>query len=138
MCVFCTIVDKKIPASVVYEDDTTLAFMDLHQVAPGHVLIIPKQHFETIDQLPTEIAAAIFPVVVLLAKAVKSAFCPDGLTIVQSNGKAAMQEVPHVHIHIMPRYYHDGVLHFYTKGVPETSKRIDLDAWAAKIRAQIV
>ena len=134
MCIFCDIVDGKIPASVVYEDDQTLAFMDLHQASPGHVLIIPKDHVETIDQLSIDLAAVIFPVVVKISRAVQSTFYPDGLTVFQSNGKAAMQEVPHVHIHVMPRYFHDGVLRFYTKGVPSISPRPQLDTWADSIR----
>ena len=137
MCIFCAIIEGKLPASVVYEDDQTLAFMDLHQAHPGHVLIIPKLHVETIDQLSPQLAAALFPVVVMLSRAVQSTFNPDGLTIFQSNGKAAMQEVPHIHIHIMPRYYHDGVLRFYTKGAPDITPRATLDTWAAQIRDQI-
>ncbi len=137
MCIFCDIIAAKVLASVVYEDDQTLAFMDLHQANPGHVLIVPKIHVETIDQLSPQLAAAIFPVVVTLSRAVRIAFNPDGLTIFQSNGKAALQEVPHLHIHIMPRYFHDGVLRFYTKGVPNISSRSRLDEWAGMIRYQL-
>ena len=137
MCIFCGIVQGKIPASVVYEDRLNLAFMDLHQVSPGHVLIIPKNHVETIDELTPQAASAIFPVVVTLSQAVKAVYNPDGLTIFQSNGRAAMQEVPHLHIHIMPRFYHDGVLRFYTKTIPGISSREELDSMAAQISDKI-
>jgi histidine triad (HIT) family protein len=138
MCIFCDIVCGKLPASVVYEDEDTLAFMDLHQAHPGHVLIIPKKHVETIDQLTPNLASALFPVVVLLSRAVKAAFKPDGLSVFQSNGQAAMQEIPHVHIHIIPRYYHDGIMRFYTKGAPTITERENLDKWAAQIRDQLL
>ena len=137
MCIFCGIIEEKIPASVVYEDDQTLAFMDLHQANPGHVLIVPKLHVETIDELTPQLAAALFPVVVILSQAVQAAFNPDGLTILQSNGKAAMQEVPHLHIHIIPRLFHDGVLRFYTKEAPAVTPRATLDKWAAQIQSQL-
>jgi histidine triad (HIT) family protein len=137
MCIFCSIVEGKVPASVVYEDDHILAFMDLHQANPGHVLIIPKVHIETIDQLTPQLTAEVFQVVVILTRAVQSAFQPDGLTIFQSNGKAAMQEIPHMHVHIMPRYYHDGLLRFYTRGVPEISERKQLDMWAERIKSSL-
>jgi histidine triad (HIT) family protein len=136
-CIFCKIVEGTVPASVVYEDDQTMAFMDLHQATPGHVLIIPKEHFETIDQLPAHLASAIFPIVVRLSQAVKDAYRPDGLTIFQSNGKAATQEVPHLHIHIMPRFYHDGVLRFYTREIPGISSRETLDRMARQIRDKL-
>ncbi len=98
MCIFCDIIARKLPASVVYEDTQTLAFMDLHQANPGHVLIIPRIHVEKITDCPLDIAAALLPVVVKVAQAVQQAFNPDGLSITQANGAAAMQEVPHIHI----------------------------------------
>lgn len=137
MCIFCDIINGKMAASVVYEDAQTLAFMDLHQANPGHVLIVPKIHVEKITECPVDVAAVLFPVVVRVAQAVQQAFNPDGLSIIQSNGVAAMQEVPHIHIHVMPRYFHDGVLRFYTKGAPNISPRSTLDAWAGQIRLKM-
>jgi histidine triad (HIT) family protein len=137
MCIFCEIIEGKIPASVVYEDKQTLAFMDLHQASPGHVLIVPKIHVENIYECPPDIAASLFPIVAKIASAVKHAFNPDGISIIQSNEKAAMQEVPHLHIHVMPRIMHDGVLRFYTKGAPDITPRSTLDVWAVRIQNSI-
>lgn len=137
MCIFCDIIARKLPASMVYEDTQTLAFMDLHQANPGHVLIIPRIHVEKITDCPLDIAAALLPVVVKVAQAVQQAFNPDGLTITQANGAAAMQEVPHIHFHVIPRYFHDGVIRFYTKGAPDITPRLSLDAWAERIRAEL-
>ncbi|TFG67898.1 MAG: HIT domain-containing protein [Anaerolineales bacterium] len=134
MCIFCDIIAGKIPASVVYEDTHTLAFMDLRQANPGHVLIVPKIHVEKITDCPLDIAAALLPVVVKVAQAVQQAFNPDGLSITQANGAAAMQEVPHIHIHVIPRYFHDGVIRFYTKGAPDITPRTSLNAWGERIR----
>jgi histidine triad (HIT) family protein len=134
MCIFCDIAEGKAPASIVYKDEVCIAFMDLHQVNPGHVLVIPQHHIVTIDQLSPNLTATLFQVVVKLTQAVKKAFSPDGITILQSNGKAAFQEVPHLHIHIMPRMHHDGLVRFYTKGAPTVSSRIELDDMARKIR----
>ena len=133
MCIFCKIVEGKAPASVIYKDEACIAFMDLHQVNPGHVLIIPRDHIETIDQLNPDLTAKLFQVVVELTRAVQKAFNPDGITILNSNGKAALQEVPHLHIHIMPRMHHDGLVRFYTKGVPSNTSRSELNEMAHKI-----
>jgi histidine triad (HIT) family protein len=137
MCVFCGIIEGTVASSVVYEDEKILAFMDLHQANPGHVLIIPKLHVEKIYECPHDLAAALFPVVVKVSRAVQEAFHPDGISIIQSNGAAAMQEVPHLHIHVIPRHHRDGVLRFYTKNVPDITPRMQLDEWAIQIRNQI-
>src|SRR5215207_2244758 len=88
-CVFCKIVAKQIPASVVYEDESTLAFMDLGQVNPGHVLVAAKAHAETVYELDVAQAAALFRTVAKVARAVRDAFTPQGLSIYQANGSAA-------------------------------------------------
>jgi histidine triad (HIT) family protein len=112
-CVFCGIVKSEVPASVVYEDAATLAFMDLRQTNQGHVLVVPKVHFETIDLLPSTVAAAVMATVVTMTRAVKQAICPDGVNVWQSNGEAAGQEVPHVHMHVFPRWTGDGHFRIY-------------------------
>ncbi len=98
------------PSYKVYEDDKALAFLDINPVNDGHTLIIPKEHFETILDIPEDLLAYLHSISKKISAAVKSVTNADGLNIVQSNGRAAMQEVPHLHIHIMPRFDGDGVM----------------------------
>ena len=133
-CVFCRIMAKQIPASVVHEDEHTLAFMDLGQVNPGHVLVAAKAHAENVYALDDVQAAAVFLSVAKVARAVRAAFSPPGLSIYQANGTPAGQTVFHFHIHLVPRYENDGMnLTWPVKNPP----RDQLEANAAKIRAQL-
>ena len=116
-CVFCSIVRGESDSATVFEDDSTLAFLDLSQSNEGHVLVIPKSHFEQIYDLDERIASSLGKTVRRVARAVRRAYEPEGLSIWQSNGPAAFQDVPHVHWHILPRYYNDGLLVVYPKGV---------------------
>ncbi|MBI3966503.1 MAG: HIT family protein [Chloroflexi bacterium] len=109
-CVFCAIRDGKIPALKLHDDERVMAFMDINPRTEGHCLVVPKAHAETVFDLEEADAAALMPVVVRVAKAVKAAFNPDGMNLVQANGKAAAQLVPHFHMHILPRWYTDGVV----------------------------
>lgn len=136
-CVFCDIVQGLSEASRVYEGQVTLAFMDPHQLNDGHVLIIPKQHFETIDQVPLEIAGALFMTAVIVTRAVQQTFILDGLNIWQSNGAAAGQEVPHVHLHVFPRKVDDGFGAFAYPAPPQNTERPRLDELAQRIRETI-
>jgi histidine triad (HIT) family protein len=133
-CVFCRIVAKQIPASVVYEDGETLAFMDLGQVNPGHVLVAAKGHAENVYALDDVQAAAVFRTAVKVARSVRDAFSPQGLSIYQANGSAAGQTVFHFHMHVVPRYENDGMnLTWPVKNPP----RDQLEEAAAKIRARL-
>lgn len=102
-CIFCKIAAGDIPCEKVFEDDVALAFMDIGPLAEGHVLLIPKNHYATIDQMPADEAAAILRHVPSLVRAVQEATGCEGVNVLQNNGKAAHQEVPHVHVHIIPR-----------------------------------
>ena len=135
-CVFCRITARQGPASIVYEDDATLAFLDIRQLHPGHTLVVPKQHFETVFDLDHAAAAAIMSATVRVARAVRHAFAPDGINLWQSNGVAAGQEVPHFHMHVMPRYLGDGILRVYP-GRVDITPRAELEACAARIRAAL-
>ena len=108
-CVFCRIVAKQIPASVVYEDQHTLAFMDLGQVNPGHVLVATKLHVETVFGLDDGLAAAVFRTTARIARATRAAFNAPGMTLFQANGKAGAQTVFHFHMHVLPRWEDDGM-----------------------------
>jgi histidine triad (HIT) family protein len=124
-------------ASRVYEDDATLAFMNIRQFNQGHVLIIPKQHVETVDQLSAGTAGALFQTTVIVSRAVQRTFQPDGMNIWQSNGAAAGQEVPHVHIHVFPRWRNDGFTGFRYETIPPLVGRARLDNLAQRIRETI-
>ncbi len=133
-CVFCKIVAKQIPASVVYEDEGTLAFMDLGQVNPGHVLVTAKAHAENVYDLDDAQAAVVFRTVAKVARAVRDAFSPQGLSIYQANGTAAGQTVFHFHMHLVPRHENDGMnLTWPVKNPPREA----LETNAAKIRARL-
>ncbi len=132
-CIFCEIVARQSEASFVYEDQETLAFMNLRQANPGHVLVIPKCHIETVEALPLPTAGALFQTVVRVTRAVQATFAPEGLSLWQANGAAAGQEVPHVHIHVLPRYRGDRAVTFYP-AVPPIAPRDKLDQLAAQIR----
>jgi histidine triad (HIT) family protein len=133
-CVFCRIVAKRIPATVVHEDADTLAFMDIGQVNPGHVLVALKAHAENLFALEEAQAAAVFRTVARVARGIRAAFAPQGLSVYQANGKPAGQTVFHFHIHLVPRHDGDGMnLTWPVKNPP----REKLEDYAAKIRAAL-
>lgn len=133
-CVFCKIVAKQIPASVVHEDEHTLAFMDLGQVNPGHVLVALKAHAENLYALDDSQAAAVFRASARVARAIRAAFQPQGLSVYQANGKPAGQTVFHFHVHLVPRHEGDGM----TLGWPvKNPGREALEADAAQIRGKL-
>ena len=133
-CVFCKIMAKQIPASVVHEDEHTLAFMDLGQVNPGHVLVALKAHAENVYALDDAQAGAVFRSVARVSRAIRAAFAPQGLSVYQANGKAAGQTVFHLHVHLVPRYDGDGMdLTWPVKNPP----RDKLEEYAAKLRASL-
>ena len=133
-CVFCKIVAKQIPATVVHEDAETLAFMDIGQVNPGHVLVAAKTHAENIYALQDAEAAAVFRAATRVARAIRAAFSPEGLSVYQANGKPAGQTVLHFHIHLVPRHEGDGMALAWPVKNPPREK---LEEYAAKIRGQL-
>ena len=106
-CIFCAIVEGKIPSAKVYENDHVFAFMDIAPANPGHLLIIPKQHYRNIFDMPADVGSKIMEAAVLLANAIKEALNPDGLNLFQSNEPAAFQTVFHFHLHLIPRWEED-------------------------------
>ncbi|WP_049924439.1 HIT family protein [Halopiger djelfimassiliensis] len=106
--IFSQIVDGEIPARVVYEDETTLAFLDANPLAPGHTLVIPKDEYERLNDVPEDVAEDLYATVHHLVPAVEEAVDADASTVAFNNGEAAGQEVPHVHCHIVPRFEGDG------------------------------
>jgi histidine triad (HIT) family protein len=133
-CVFCRIVAGSIPATRVHEDEHTLAFMDIGQVNPGHVLVAVKRHVENLYALDEVQAAAVARASVRVARAIRDAFAPAGLSVYQANGKPAGQTVFHYHVHLLPRHDGDGMeLTWPTKNPPREA----LEDHAAKIRARL-
>ncbi len=108
-CVFCRIVAKEIPAAIVHEDEHTIAFMDAGQVNPGHVLVAAKGHAENLYELNDVQAGALLRTAARVARAIRAAFNPEGLSVYQANGKAAWQTVFHYHMHLLPRHEGDGM-----------------------------
>jgi histidine triad (HIT) family protein len=107
-CAFCKIRDGQIPSFKIYEDQKTLAFMDINPLNPGHCLVATKSHAATIfDADQADLQAAI-SVVKKVAAAVRSAVRADGVNVLQANGAAAFQSVPHLHFHVIPRFANDG------------------------------
>ncbi len=133
-CVFCRIVAREIPATVVHEDEHTLAFMDLGQVNPGHVLVAVKAHAENLYALNDGQAGAVLRAAARVARAIRDAFAPQGLSVYQANGKAAGQTVFHYHVHLVPRYEGDGMALTWPVKNPPREK---LEEAAAKIRASL-
>ncbi len=133
-CAFCAIVARREAVSVVYEDAETIVFADLRQPGAGHLLVVPKPHVETIYDLPLGTAAYLMQVVVLTARAMRDVLQPAGLSIWQSNGLAAGQEAPHVHVHLLTREPDDGLLQVYP-AKPARPERAVLDQLAMTIKA---
>lgn len=106
-CLFCRIVRGELPSEKLYEDDLTLAFMDINPWTKGHCLVVSKEHAETIVELSEDSAVGIMRVAHRVAPAVKSAVGAQGLNLLQSNGRAAWQQVDHVHLHLIPRWFND-------------------------------
>ena len=133
-CIFCKIAAKEVPATVVYEDAETVAFMDIGQVNTGHVLVAAKAHADSIYALDDTSASAVFRACARVARAIRAAFAPPGLSVYQANGKPAGQTVFHFHIHLVPRHEGDGMaLSWPVKNPP----RDKLEEYAAKIRSRL-
>jgi histidine triad (HIT) family protein len=135
-CIFCKIVSNEIPALKVYEDDRVLVFMDINPLNEGHLLIIPKTHAATIHEIAESDFLAVMSATHKLAAAVKKALNPEGINLLQLNGKAANQVVPHLHVHIVPRWSGDGITISQWEMVAGDMDKIK--AVAEKIRGEIV
>ncbi len=125
-CIFCKIITKDIPSKILYEDDDTISFLDAFPVAKGHTLVIPKEHHAKIQDLPSDVNQKLFGTVHKMTKKVDSL---EGSTLIAiHNGKESGQEVPHVHVHLIPRSKNDsaGPVHSMFKDKIElTESEID-------------
>jgi histidine triad (HIT) family protein len=133
-CIFCKIVHKQAPASILYENDTVLAFLDIRPLTLGHTLVIPKAHFFGIFDISEKELAAVHAVTKQLSSAIKSATGADGISIIQQNGKAAGQDIFHLHVHVVPRFEGEKLPNLHELKLVERTK---LEAIAEKIRSTL-
>ncbi len=132
MNLFEKIVNREIPATIVYEDDDILAFMDIGPIIKGHTLVIPKTCYDPITETPDEVVAKLMIVAKRIAAAQMRALGADGVNIMQNNGAAAGQEIPHIHIHVIPRFNDDG--HHWNWAAKSYDSPEEMEKLAAKIR----
>lgn len=131
-CIFCRLVAGEIPCAKVHEDALTIAFMDIGQVNPGHVLVATKRHAATLLDITPEEAAAVMQTAQRVARAVQEAFDPPGLTLLQANGREGDQTVFHFHLHVVPRHGGDGIGLSWPRKEPGTQI---LRGYAERLRA---
>ncbi|BBW97293.1 MULTISPECIES: HIT family protein [Geobacillus] len=136
-CIFCRIVNGELPAAKVYEDEHVLAFLDISQVTKGHTLVIPKVHTENVFTLTSDVAGRLFSVVPAIANALKHAFSPVGLNVLNNNGEQAGQTVFHYHLHLIPRYGKGDGFGAVWKSHASDYTPADLQTIAAAIREQL-
>ena len=132
-CIFCGIAAGTMPAERVYEDDRTVAFLDIFPACDGHVLVIPRAHADDIHSLDPADAAAVAQTAQQMAGRVSGALGSDGVTVTQANGAAAGQTVFHYHVHVIPRFERDGVL---ASWVPGRASADDLARMGALLRGE--
>jgi histidine triad (HIT) family protein len=130
-CIFCKIVDKQIPAKVLFENDAVMAIMDIGPIIKGHALVISKQHHATLLETPPATVALLHQAAQKIAEAQMNAFGADGVNIMQNNGTAAGQVVPHIHIHVIPRFQNDG--HHWNWNAKSYSNLDEMNQLAEKI-----
>ena len=134
ICIFCDILDGKRDGHIVYEDNEHIAFLDKYPIDDGHTLVIPKKHYERITDMDSNDVGKLFTLIPKIAKAVLTGAGADAFSLAQNNGKAAKQIIPHVHIHIIPRYNNKGTV--WTKRQIPTDEV--LSELAVKIKSAII
>jgi histidine triad (HIT) family protein len=133
-CIFCRLIAGEIPAARVHEDALTIAFMDVGQVNPGHVLVAARRHAATLFDLTPEEIAAVAQTAQRVAQAVRATFDPPGLMLLQANGREGDQTVFHCHMHVLPRHAGDGVALAWPRKNPPAELLVD---YAGRLRAQL-
>jgi histidine triad (HIT) family protein len=133
-CVFCKIVAGQLPSFKLLEDDLTIAFMDINPVNPGHALAVAKGHWPTVDVIPPDVLAAVARTAQRIAMASMAVLKPAGVNLVQANGAAAGQSVPHLHLHIMPRRPGDDVS---LNWEPMAGDRVEIEAIYKKLKTAL-
>ena len=138
MCIFCRIATGELPASVVYDDEFTIAFLDIQPITQGHVLVIPKNHADSLETLSPEDACRVMQVSQMLSNALRvSDLRCEGVNLFLADGATAGQEVDHVNMHVIPRYPEDGADNLFITGPKQQPNRDRLDDDARKIKEAI-
>jgi diadenosine tetraphosphate (Ap4A) HIT family hydrolase len=133
-CIFCKIVRRRAPASIIYENESVMAFLDIRPLNLGHTLVIPKDHYVDIFDIPENLLSEVHILSKKNSLAVKKATCSDGISIIQQNGKSAGQDIFHFHVHVIPRFERQHMPQFSELKEVERGK---LDDMAAKIRQEL-
>jgi histidine triad (HIT) family protein len=136
-CTFCDLIKGAAEVSICHEDSDAIAFMDIQPVNNGHVLVVPRQHYESIFEVPAELGQHVFKVTMLLTGAVRKVTGCEDINIVVSSGEAAGQDEPHYHVHIIPRRLGDGFDIPLPFGGSEMPDRTLLDAYAVRIMSAL-
>ena len=134
-CVFCDIVRGTAPASLVYQDDTVVAFMDIQPITQGHMLVVPREHAVLMTDINETAAMRTFRVARRLAAVARHTLGASGVNILVMDGEAAFQDVPHFHVHVIPRYAKDGFGLTFPDAYEHPPARAQLDAIAAALLA---
>ena len=134
-CIFCKIALKKIPTNIIIENDKAMAFLDAYPLSKGHTLIIPKAHYSKIQELDENSSQSLFNIVWKITNPIEKAVGVNSSTIAIHNGKEAGQEIPHVHVHVIPRNMGDGAgpVHSMFKNKPNVSS-FDMPSIVEKIK----
>jgi histidine triad (HIT) family protein len=134
-CIFCKIVAGQIPCTKVFEDDTTLVFMDISPLSRGHLLVIPKEHVQDITEIDPSLYGHLAEILSKMAKAAQTAVDADGITVMQLNGRASSQAVMHLHMHVVPRRTGDNLGLVSWEPIPGNKEEIS--ATAEEIRSRL-
>jgi len=134
-CIFCDIVRGTSPASWVYQDDTVVAFMDIQPITQGHMLVVPREHAVLMTDINETAAMRTFRVARKLAAVARHTLGASGINILVMDGEAAYQDVPHFHVHVIPRYPRDGFGLTFPDSYEQKPPRAQLDAIAAALHA---
>jgi histidine triad (HIT) family protein len=134
-CIFCAIVRRESPASLTHEDDTVIAFMDIQPITHGHMLVVPREHAVLMQDLNETVAMRAFKVARRMAALARQTLGASGVNLLVMDGEAAFQDVPHFHVHVIPRYPGDGFSLTFPKTYEHPPARAELEAVANAIRA---
>lgn len=108
-CIFCKIVKKEVSSSILYEDSKVISFLDINPANKGHALVLPKNHYVRVEEVPDSILSEVIKIVKIIGKSFISALGAEGFNILQNNGRVAGQIIDHVHFHVIPRFKEDGL-----------------------------
>ena len=134
-CIFCEILRGESPASFTYEDDSVVAFMDVQPITRGHMLVVPREHAVLMADLNETVAMRSFRVARKLSSIVRSSLGASGVNLFVADGEVAFQDVPHFHVHVIPRYPNDGFGLTFPESYGKPPSRAELETIAEAIRA---